>query len=242
MLTTLTSSAIVMCFWMKSNDSRLVVFCNGILSSMNLKQSTPTYTEEIFVMLSNGGKHANSAHCWVMQKTWHGESNLLNIIRTCHSTCSQSFTFSIKLLYTNDWQLLINKRSYEHLNWNAPKLWPDHMPGLLIWDSTLHIPDVPIWLFSPVNRPHNYKYASLIVDWRNLPLCNHSDPVPEWLLDRASDSGAVWYPSAAGVQSVCVCVGPDAAKPDRLRQECHRFILLCVDRDRWPDLTSIGAS
>ena len=46
---------------MKSNDSRLVVFCNGILSSINIKQSTPTF-EETLVMLRNREKHENSAH------------------------------------------------------------------------------------------------------------------------------------------------------------------------------------
>ena len=30
---------------------------------MNLKQSTPTFTEETLEMLNNGEKHANSAHC-----------------------------------------------------------------------------------------------------------------------------------------------------------------------------------
>ena len=48
----------------------------GCLLQWHLKQSTPTFTEETLVMLSNGEKHENSAHCWVMPKTLHAESNL----------------------------------------------------------------------------------------------------------------------------------------------------------------------
>ena len=44
--------------------------------SMHVKQSTPKFTEKAPVMLRNGEKHANSAHCWGLSKTWHRESNL----------------------------------------------------------------------------------------------------------------------------------------------------------------------